>query len=129
MPRSGRRRPADRRADTARADSMRATNPRRPVRPVAEVSTWGGVRVRLRDDWTWALAPGSRRPAGVVALILADLGAIGRVGEGVANLADTARAGAPVSFRAARSSGGGTDTRATGTGRCSGWSGAAAPFP
>ena len=73
---------------------MRATNPRRPVRPVAEVSTWGGVRVRLRDDWTWALAPGSRRPAGVVALMLADLGAIGRVGEGVANLADTARAGA-----------------------------------
>ena len=72
---------------------MRATRPRRPVRPVAEVSTWGGVRVRLRDDWTWALAPGSRRPAGVVALMLADLGAIGRVGEGVANLADYGEGG------------------------------------
>ena len=72
---------------------MRANQPRRP-RPVAEVSTWGDVRFRLADDWTWAVAPGSRSPAGVVALMLADLGAIGRVGEGVANLGDTARAGA-----------------------------------
>ena len=75
---------------------MRANRPRRPVRPVAEVSSWGGVRFRLADDWTWALAPGSRRPAGVVALMLADLRRIGRVGEGLPNLADTARAGAGV---------------------------------
>ncbi len=66
------------------------------AKPVAEITSTGGVRVRLMDDWSWAFAPDSTKPAGVADLILSELRQIGRVGEGVPNLADTARAGAGV---------------------------------
>ena len=46
------------------------------------------------DDWSWMLASSSTVLPELIPLILSDLRRIGRVGEGVPNLADTARAGA-----------------------------------
>lgn len=59
--------------------------------PVAEIrGTPDYIRFRLYDDWSWRPAPGAITAPST----LRRLQQLGRVIHGVANLADTARAGA-----------------------------------
>ena len=82
--------------DMPTTESGAAAVSRSTARPVAEITSTGGVRVRLFEDWSWGFAPDSTKPAGLESVIMNSLRRIGRVGEGVVNLADTARAGAGV---------------------------------
>ena len=65
------------------------------AKPVADIVGTGGIGVQFSDDWSWALLPGQREDALTLA-ILADLKKLGRYGQPVPNLHDTAVAGSTV---------------------------------
>ena len=65
------------------------------AKPVANIVGTGGIGVQFSDDWSWALLPDQREDAFTLA-ILADLEKLGRYGEPLPNLHDTAVAGSHI---------------------------------
>lgn len=64
------------------------------AKPVADI-IGGGVGVQFRDDFTWVLLPDQREDA-LTQAILDDLAKLGRYGQPVPNLYDTAVAGSVI---------------------------------
>ena len=65
------------------------------AKPVADIVGIGGIGVRLSDDWSWAMLPGRHGDA-LDRKILADLRKLGRYGQPVPNLYDTALAASTI---------------------------------